>query len=192
MMTKNRFIPIAAAAMALTLALSACGFSGDGDSNEPNTAADSTTLRVAFDSDIANLNPLTASEGVTMSVLNNVMEGLYRLGEDQEPHPAMAESYELSDDGLTYTFKLRDGITWSNGEPVTSDDFKNAWLMNMDAETAGTYSYILTAYIVNGEECLTGKADASEVGIQTPDDKTLVVELSKPTAYFLSLTTFIK
>lgn len=189
-MTKYRFMPIAAASVALAMGLSACSFSGGSD--EQNTTADATTLHVAFDSDVSNLNPLTASEGVSMSVLNNAMEGLYRLGEDQEPKPAMAESYEVSDDGLTYTFKLRDGINWSNGEPVTSEDFKNGWLMGMNAETSESYSFILTDYIVNGEKYLAGKADASEVGIQTPDDKTLVVELSKPTAYFLSLTTFIK
>lgn len=187
---KTRLIPIAATALTLSLVLSACSFSGTAE--KPDATAQSKTLHVAYNGDIADLNPLTSSETTAISVLGNVMEGLYRLGEDQKPQPAMAESYKVSDDGLTYTFKLRDGITWSNGEPVTSEDFKDAWLMNMNAKTAGTYSYILTDYILNGEKYLAGTVDASKVGIQTPDNKTLVVELSKPTTYFLSLTAFMK
>jgi len=189
-MMKTRLIPIAATALTLSLVLSACSFSGTAE--KPDATAQSKTLHVAYNADIPNLNPLTASETTGISVLGNVMEGLYRLGEDQKPQPAMAESYKVSDDGLTYTFKLRDGITWSNGEPVTSEDFKDAWLMNMNAKTAGTYSYILTDYILNGAKYLAGTVDASKVGIQTPDNKTLVVELSKPATYFLSLTAFMK
>ena len=104
--------------------------------------------------------------------------------------PGMAQSWEISPDGLTYTFHLRPGIKWSNGEPITSYDFLNSWERALNPITTSEYSYQLY-YLVNGEAYGTGKLkDFSKVGVKTPDDHTLIATLSHPTAYFLELTSF--
>jgi len=104
--------------------------------------------------------------------------------------PGMAESWNISPDGLTYTFHLRPGIKWSNGDPVTASDFVNSWERTLNPATASEYSYQLY-YLVNGEAYGTGKLkDFSQVGVKAPDDRTLVVTLAHPTAYFLELTSF--
>jgi ABC-type transport system substrate-binding protein len=84
-------------------------------------------LRYNLQTEIPDLNPATTAEVASFAVLNNVMEGLYRLDENNEPRPAMAKSVEVSEDELIHTFTLRDGIKWSNGDPVTSYDFRYAW-----------------------------------------------------------------
>ena len=148
------------------------------------------TLTLNLEADIADLNSSTVTDVYSFNVLNNVMEGLYRLDENEEPQPAMAESVETSDDKLIYTFKLRDGVEWSNGEPVTSQDFKYAWLRAMDPDTASQYARILADYIEGGADFNAGEAGSESVGIETPDDGTLVVRLAQPTPFFLSLTAF--
>jgi oligopeptide transport system substrate-binding protein len=119
-----------------------------------------------------------------------VMEGLHRLDQDENPVPAQAESVEVSDDGLTYTFTLRDGIKWSNGDPVTSQDFKYAWMRALDPETAGQYAYILYTFIKGASEFNAGDGSAEDVAIETPDDKTLKVTLVGPSPFWLGLTSF--
>ena len=94
--------------------------------SQAESGGDQNTLALNLEADIADLNSSTVTDVYSFNVLNNVMEGLYRLDENEKPQPAMAKSVETSDDKLTYTFRLRDGIEWSNGEPVTSQDFKYA------------------------------------------------------------------
>ncbi len=102
----------------------------------------------------------------------------------------MAERWEISPDGLTYTFHLRPGIKWSNGEPVTAQDFVNSWERTLNPATLSEYSYQLY-YLRNGEAYGTGKLkDFSQVGVKAPDDRTLICTLAHPTAYFLELTSF--
>jgi ABC-type transport system substrate-binding protein len=105
------------------------------------------TLRFNLQAEITDLDSTTAADAVSAGVLNNVMEGLYRLDEDEQPQPAMAKSVEISDDKLTYIFTLRDGVKWSNGDPVTAQDFEYAWLRAMDPETAGQISFLISKYI---------------------------------------------
>jgi len=176
----------------LTLALLAAFTTGCSvfQSQEEEGGGNQNTLTLNLEADIVDLNPSTVTDVYSFNILNNVMEGLYRLDENEKPQPAMAESVETSDDALTYTFKLRDGIEWSNGEPVTSQDFKYAWLRAMDPDTASQYARILADYIDGGADFNAGEAESESVGIETPDDRTLVVTLAKPTTFFLSLTAF--
>lgn len=185
--------------LAVCLVLSACNFSGsskksseDAGKQASTEAGDNKTLNLYFNNDIPDLNPLKATDMISFSVLGNVLEGLYRLDANHKPVPAMAKDVKISDDGLTYTFTLRDGIKWSDGSPVTAQDFVYGWLTEMDPKTADAYSFILTDYIVNGDKFNKGEVKADEVGIEAPDDQTLVVHLKQPTPYFLSLTTFAK
>jgi oligopeptide transport system substrate-binding protein len=119
-----------------------------------------------------------------------LFEGLTTRNAKGEIIPGMAESWTISPDGLTYTFKLRANAQWSNGEPLTAADFLNSWERTLNPATASEYSYQLY-YLVNGEAYGTGKLkDFSQVGVKAPDERTLVVTLSHPTAYFLELTSF--
>jgi oligopeptide transport system substrate-binding protein len=119
-----------------------------------------------------------------------LFEGLTTRNARGDVIPGMAESWTISPDGLTYTFTLRPGIKWSNGDPLTASDFLNSWERALNPATVSEYSYQLY-YLVNGEAYGTGKLkDFSQVGVKAPDDRTLVVTLTHPTAYFLELTSF--
>ena len=101
----------------------------------------------------------------------------------------MAEDYKISEDGLTYTFTIRDDAKWSNGDPVTAEDFEFTWKRALDPETAADYGTILY-YIKGGEAFNTGEGTIDDVGVKALDEKTLEVTLEFPTAYFLELTAF--
>jgi len=119
-----------------------------------------------------------------------LFEGLTTRNAKGDIIPGMAESWTISPDGLTYTFHLRPGTKWSNGDPLNAYDFLNSWERTLNPATASQYSYQLY-YLVNGEAYGMGKlTDFSQVGVKTPDDHTLVVTLTHPTAYFLELTSF--
>ncbi|MFC5601896.1 peptide ABC transporter substrate-binding protein [Sporosarcina koreensis] len=194
MKTKFNFLLVLSLVMAVFL--SGCGFTDSKKDNDGEKAGETNdkkekVVNLSLANDIPDLNQVLTTDGISFTVLNNVMEGLYRLDENNEPQPAMAKDVDVSDDKLTYTFHLRDGIKWSNGDPVTSEDFKYSWLRAMHPDTAGAYSDILANYIVGGQEFVDGEADASAVAIETPDEKTLVVTLKTPTPFFLGLTAFV-
>ena len=171
----------AAVALGMALTMTVTGASAVFAEGEP--------LSVATDFEIKTLVPWAASEENAFLVLNQAEEGLFRMDENNQPQPALCDTYEVSDDKLTYTFHLRDGIQWSNGEPVKAADFVYAWLKQMSADATNGYSFIMTDYIVNGQEYNEGSVDASEVGVKAVDDQTLEVQLKSPTPYFLNLTT---
>ena len=139
--------------------------------------------------EIRTLVQWAASDTQSFTILNNAFEGLYRLDANHEPQPALAESYTVSDDGLVYTFTLREGLQWSNGTPLTASDFVFSWLKQMSADATNGYNFIMTDYIVNGLEYGEGTATADQVGVKALDDRTLEVTIKNPTPYFLYLTT---
>ncbi|WP_373217564.1 peptide ABC transporter substrate-binding protein [Ruminococcus sp. 5_1_39BFAA] len=173
---------IMAAVMAMAPAVNsfAAGFTG-GDN----------VLSVSTNFEVKTLVPWAASEENAFLVLNQAEEGLFRMDADNKPQPALCESYEVSDDKLTYTFHLREGIQWNNGTPVTASDFVFAWLKQMSADATNGYSFIMNDYIVNGYEYNEGSVEADEVGVKAVDDSTLEVQLTNPTPYFLNLTTMV-
>lgn len=174
----------------LTLVLAACGGFSDGDDENGESGDEKKVLNLSLDNDIPDLNQVLTTDAISFSILNNIMEGLYRLDENNEPEPAMAESVDISDDKLTYTFHLRDDIKWSNGDPVTADDFKYSWLRAMHPDTGGAYDDIIADFVAGGDEYVEGEIDESEVGIEVIDEQTLEVTLKDPTPFFLGLTAF--
>ena len=191
--TRRAFLKIGGAGLvgAALLGNAGCGVFQQGDQQSAGGGADRSTLRINLQADIPDLNSTTTIDVISFGVLNNLMEGLYRLDENEQPLPAQAQGVEVSADKLTYTFTLRDGIKWSDGNPVTSQDFKYAWLRAIDPKNAGQYSFIIADYIKGGTEFFTGEGTAADVAIETPDDKTLEVTLANPTPYFLGLTAFV-
>lgn len=133
-----------------------------------------------------SFDPSIGFDSVSWTPLNNLMEGLTRLDENSEPTEGAAESWELSDDGLTYTFTIREDANWSNGDPVVAGDFEYAWKYMLDPETASEAAFL--GYFIEGaEEYNAGDGDVEDVGITAVDDETLEVELKHPTGFFLDL-----
>lgn len=191
---KRKKVSLLATLLVVSAIFTGCSFSGGDSKNTDagqtgdNTTAASKELKLYVENEIKDLNQWAASDDVSFTVLNNIGEGLYRLDLKNEPQPAMAESTDISEDKLTYTFKLRDDAKWSDGTPVTASDFKFAWLREMDPKTGTNgYSFIMTDYIVGATEYANG-GSADKVGIEAKDDKTLVVKLKQPTPYFQRLT----
>ena len=118
-----------------------------------------------------------------------ILEGLLRKDKTGKSVAGIAEKWEKSEDGLVWTFHLRDGVKWSNGDPVTAKDFKAGWLRGLNPDTAGSNASMLFV-IKNGEKYNSKKASENEVGIKVIDDKTLQVTLEAPTPYFDDLVTF--
>lgn len=182
-------------ASALLLAvLTGCGFTGSSTQSpsggEGESGGSTRDTLVYYDSnEIRTLVQWAASDTQSFTILNNAFEGLFRLDANHEPQPALAESYTVSDDGLVYTFTLREGLQWSNGTPLTANDFVFAWLKQMSADATNGYNFIMTDYIVNGLEYGEGTATADQVGVKALDDRTLEVTIKNPTPYFLYLTT---
>jgi oligopeptide transport system substrate-binding protein len=150
----------------------------------------SKAITIQLGDNVRDLDSTTTTDSASTQILDNVMEGLYRLDPEENPVPAQAESVEISEDGLTYTFTLRNGLKWSNGDPVTSQDYKYAWLRALDPDTAGQYAYILSSFVKGADEFNTGKGSAEDVAIATPDEKTLEVTLVGPSPFWLGLTSF--
>lgn len=151
----------------------------------------SQVLNLIEVAEIASADSAIAEDAISTKVLNNVMEGLYRVNQEGLLTPAMAEAEpEISADGMTYTFKIRDA-QWSNGTPVTAHDFVYAWQRAIDPDMASPYGpYLMAGMIENATEIGEGEMEVADLGIKAEDDKTLVVQLERPVAYFLSLTAF--
>ncbi|MEG0773432.1 peptide ABC transporter substrate-binding protein [Clostridium sp.] len=129
----------------------------------------------------------SAVDGST--IITNAFEGLLRQDKDSKLVNGVAEKYEMSADGKTYKFTLRDNAKWSDGKKVVAGDFEYAWKRALNPEVASEYAYQLY-YLKNGEAYFNGKAKAEDVGVKAIDDKTLEVTLEAPVPYFLSLTAF--
>src|SRR5918994_1978664 len=189
--TRRDFLRMGGAGLAgaAVLGTAACGVLQQGVQQSGNSGGQNA-FSYNLGAEIPDLDPTTMTDVNSFRLITNVMEGLYRIDENEKPQPAQAEGVEINADELTYTFALREGVKWSNGEPVTSQDFKYAWLRAIDPETAAQYSYIIAPYIKGGAEFNAGEGSAEDVAIETPDDKTLRVTLVNPTPFFLNLTAF--
>ena len=157
----------------------------DGDSEGSGDAEETVVTLPAFEP--ASLDPAVGGTG--FQEYQNLYEPLVdAYAKDGEIRPLAAESWDVSDDGLTYTFHLREGLKWSDGEPVTANDFRYAWLRQIDPEVA-SYTPDLFFEIQNAEAYLNGEVtDPDEVGIAVLDDLTLEVTLAQPAAYWLRVT----
>ena len=131
-----------AVAMSLTFSLVACGGTKNAsESNGNSSAVSDSTLKVQFDVEVASMDPQIATDGTSFEVIAAITEGLYSVDAEGNTIYAMAESAEKSEDGLTYTFKLKDA-KWSNGTPVTANDFVFAWRRLADPKTASEYAFM--------------------------------------------------
>src|SRR5215216_499458 len=161
--TRKDFLKFGGAGLAgaAMLGTAGCGVFEQGSQQGGSRSSISLNLQDT----IRSLDSTTTTDTVSYGLLLNVMEGLYRLDENEEPQPAQAEKVDISDDKLTYTFTLRDGLKWSNGDPVTSQDFKYAWFRALDPDTAGQYAYIIAQFVKGATEFNAGDGSAEDVAI---------------------------
>lgn len=146
------------------------------------------TLNRGNDTDPSTLDPQLTTTVQEDRVLRDLYEGLVAQDSHGKAIPGAAKAWEVSGDGLTYTFHMRDDAKWSNGDPVTAGDFEYSFKRLMNPETAAGYASILYS-IKNAERIATGKMPVDELGVRALDDQTLRITLNTPTPYFIELLT---
>ena len=174
-------------AMTLLTALVGSTFLGCG-STENTVSSGNVEQKIVYniDENPKTIDPQLNSAVDGSKVIRNTFEGLMREIENGEVENGIAEGYEVSEDGLVYTFHIRDNAKWSDGEDVTAKDFEYAWKRALNPNTAAEYAYQLF-YIKNGEAYNKGEASADDVGIKVVDNKTIEVTLESAVPYFVSL-----
>ena len=180
---------------AFALAAAGCGggneasTGGAGTSGGETTAAANQTMTIGWGAEPPSLDPGLATDTTSSNVLLNIMDPLVRLNPDTlEAVPSLAESWDVSSDGMTVTFHLRQDGKWTNGDPVTASDFVYSWKRTLSPELAADYAYQLYGIVGAQEYNACQKncdALADKVGVSAPDDFTLVVKLTSPQPWFI-------
>lgn len=180
---QKKWFGIGMAAVMMSSVLVGCG-----DDAATGKSADEQVLNLYIGDDLPNMDISKATDTYSFLMMANTMEGLVRLDETGTAQPGLAESWEISPDSKTYTFKLRDA-KWANGEAVTANDFVYSWKRTLNPDIGSQYSFML--YWVKGAtEYNQGKGSDAEVGVKALDDKTLQVTLNNPTPFFLNQMSF--
>ncbi|MBZ2198736.1 peptide ABC transporter substrate-binding protein [Occultella gossypii] len=195
----RRPIGTVAAAAVVALSLAGCSLFGDSDGDTGGGDGDAATggsITVAA-TNFAHIDPQSITFGMWL-VQMGLLEGLVLQTPDgTDVRPGVADEWEVSEDGTTYTFHLRDGIVWSNGEPLTADDFEWTYERLLDPErgasgvTTGASSYQVPLGILNAEDYNTGViTDFDQVGVEAVDEQTLEFTLDAPNPGFLMGLTY--
>ena len=164
---------------ALVFTLAGCGQGSSSNKSDKQELKLSAT---------APLDTIDISKSTGYGQTGNVFESFYRLGNKGKVNAGLAKSSSVSDDGLTWAFKLRNS-KWSNGDPITAQDFVYSWRRTLDPKTKSPYSYLFSG-IKNADAIVNGKAKPETVGISAPDKRTVVIKLDKPIAYFKVLMAY--
>ncbi|WP_201777674.1 peptide ABC transporter substrate-binding protein [Ornithinibacillus californiensis] len=160
----------------------------NGETTDEESGSDEKVLRLNNGTEPSSLDPSIGFDAVSWDPLNNLMEGLTRLDADHRAAAGVAEDWEISDDGLTYTFTLREDAKWSNGDPVVAADFEFAWKYMLNPETASAAAFL--GYFIEGAEAYnSGEGSVDDVKVTAVDEKTLEVVLAAPTGFFLDVLT---
>ena len=204
---KMRNIAAAAMAGALAVSLAACGSSAStGAANATSEAADaaeagSNGFTVQLGPNPETLDPALNAAGDGGNTLITIEEPLLIIDENNEVKPGQAESYEVSDDGLTWTFHMRDGLKWSDGSDLTAADFEYSFKRLASPDTAAPYAETVVG-MIDGYQGAIGNPDEDGNTTTDPDwdalnvhasedGKTLTVQLSYPCSYFDKLASFV-
>jgi len=159
----------------------------------PGACAEGTTLVAGIGDQWQSLDPQYSSASKDAQILGDLYEGLVGLDAAGNPAPGAAESWDIATDGLTYTFHLRDGLKWSNGDPLVAQDFVNGAERQENPET-GSYKayYLFTQLPITGAGDYNAKTltDWSKVGIKAPDPRTVILQLDRPNPYALQLLNY--
>ena len=169
------------------LFIASCGFNYE---TNVESGTRQGILHIGNGDEPRELDPHVVTGSIEHNLCMALLEGLLGLHpENLNVVPGVARAWRVSEDGRTYTFHLREGAKWSNGDPVTAADFVYSWRRALLPALANNYAYMLY-YIRDAERFHQGEiTDFSQVGVTAPDDLTLVVELDNPTPFFLQLLT---
>ena len=197
---KKRILPLLLTA-AMVAGLAGCGSSAAkettaaSDNNQTtaeSTEAGSTTgekiLKVQVGPDPETVDPALNSAIDGGNMILHAFEGLLTLDENGQLKEGQAESWETSEDGLTWTFHLRDGLKWSDGTDLTAKDFVYSWQRVCDPNVAAPYAETVLGMVKGYDEAIAG--DITKLDVQAPDEKTVVVNLANPCSYFGELAAF--
>ncbi len=194
---------LAAAGFAVIVALAACSApgtsnppSGSGNASQPQ--AEDQVLRIPLGGEPATLDPNRASDSISITVLYQLVRPLVYFDADLNTvsEGGLADSWDVSEDGKTVTFHLKDGIKYSDGSDIVAADFVTSWRRLIDPRTAADYYYVMLD--VEGAADVAGanpdddaavEAALKKFGVEAPDDATFVVHLSHPATYFISIAT---
>nr|WP_176757509.1 peptide ABC transporter substrate-binding protein [Salimicrobium halophilum] len=184
--------------------LAACGgneSSDEGDSSneesneqssENSDSGSDQSISFTAKSELPSMDPSLITDSVAFQWAGETYEGLYRLDENGELAEGIAKDHEVSEDGTTWTFNLREDAQWENGDPVTAHDFVYAWQRAVTPETGSEYGpYFLGGVVKNATAVAEGEMEPSELGVKAVDDYTFEVNLEQPVPYFDSMTVFI-
>ncbi len=191
---KKKSMKLASLVLAIMMLLTACGGSNKGGSGSNGSDSGKTTAGKDYvlikNTDLMSMDSAKATDGMSFEVLAAVMEGLYTKDEKGNEVEALVKEAKESEDGKVYTFTLKDA-KWSNGEPVTANDFVFAWRRVVDPKTASEYAYIMeTAGILNAAAISKGEMPVDKLGVKAVDEKTLEVTLEKRVPFFKKLLSF--
>lgn len=170
-----------ATVLASAAALAAC-------SSNNSSSGSKKSINWEENAEIPTMDMSKATDNVSFNQLNNVMEGLYRLGKDNKVENALATKTQVSKDGKTWTFTLRDS-KWSDGSALTAKDFVYSWRRTVDPKTASQYAYLFEG-IKNADKISASKAPVSSLGVKAEGKNKLVVNLDKRIPYFKLLMGF--
>jgi oligopeptide transport system substrate-binding protein len=136
--------------------------------------------------DPPSLDPNLGTSGPASPVLSDLVEGLVIRGRRGEPVPGCAESWTISDDGLSYRFTLREGLRWSDGKPLTAEDFVYSFQRLVDPATGARAAGLF--FVIEGAQAIVRKERAPDtLGVSAPDSRTVVIRLAQPAPYFIQL-----
>lgn len=134
------------------------------------------------------LDPQKVEENTAAQIVLDLFEGLVWMDGEGQVQPAQAERWEILDDGKRYIFHLRSGLQWSDGQPLTAEDFVLGWQRAVDPKTASPFAgYLAQAHINNAAAIVAGKADVTSLGVKATDDRTLEVTLEQPVPWFTTM-----
>ncbi len=181
-MKLNKLAKLAAVVAFSAVALAACG-------SKSSSTASKQVLNWNENSELPTMDLSKATDVVSFDMLNNSMEGIYRLGKDSKIEPGLATKTQVSNDGMKYVFTLRKNAKWSNGDKVTAKDFVYSWQRTVNPKTASQYAYLFSG-IKNADAIMAGKKAVSTLGIKADGNYKLTVTLEKKLPYFKLLMGF--
>ena len=190
MIRKTRLHLFSALLAVALLAAAGCGGGDDGggSGNGSSEPASEQAMTIAWGAEPPSLDPGLATDVTSSNVLLNIMDPLVKLGPDLEPVPSLAESWDISKDGTTVTFHLRPDGAWTNGDPVTAEDFEWSWKRTISPELAADYAYQFYGVVGAADYNACEKNCAAlrdKVGIRAVDDSTLEVQLTSAQPWFV-------
>ena len=190
---KKRLI-VAAFAITGAMALAGCG----GGSKSAKKVS-GKILTIEMGPEVESIDPALNTTNDGANYLTYLFDNLLRTDKDGKVVPSLAQKYEVSDDGLTWTFHLRDGLKWSDGSDFTANDFVYSWQRMVDPDIAAPYAETVLGMVEGYDEAIgkpdengnqTTTPDITKLRVEAPDDKTFVVHMSHPTPYFDKLAAF--